>query len=624
MTSVLTSVEATLGYDMLQKIKSSKILLVGAGGIGCELLKNLALTGFSHIHVIDLDTIDVSNLNRQLLFRSHHVGKPKCTVAAQVASEMAPEAVDYVAHHGNVCDNDFFNVAFVAGFDLVLNALDNVTARRRVNRLCLAAKVPLVEAGTTGYLGQVNVIDKDSDIACYECKTQEAPKVYPICTIRSTPSMPVHTIVWAKEFYKLLFGDKVEESMLYEDEESEPSTYMQAVQDFRKQFQEKQVTVETIQTLVTKFYAEEIQKQLDMDRYKTARKTPKPLEASVVEAGVASTKPPTSSPNYRQTDIWSQEECIAEFVSCLTTRAAPGQVLPEFDKDDGLSMTFVTATSNLRSYVFGIDRESFYSAKGIAGNIIPAIATTNAIAAGLQILQTFSILKKQLETGSKTGGLAECCKYNNIERHPTRKGIYLTAAKLEAPNPKCFVCRMAMVPLHLTLKNWTLADFVERIVKKDLGFEQPMIMLEGDTVYEEGEDADEGFLKNLPKMLDELPCGGIKDQTVVSIEDLSQDLSVEVTVSNQDVFEKQEGETDEDIKLKFYIGGDKPIAKQEQKPQATEEGENEDDDDIEVVVDGASKRARAENGDEPPAKRTKKNGNGENKPNNLMEVIEID
>lgn len=122
--------------------------------IGCELLKNLALSGFRHVETIDLDTIDVSNLNRQFLFRSQHVGMPKCTVACEVAANMAPEEVKYIPHHGNVCDNDKFNVQYVSQFNLVLNALDNVVARRRVNRLCLAANVPLIEAGTTGYLGQ--------------------------------------------------------------------------------------------------------------------------------------------------------------------------------------------------------------------------------------------------------------------------------------------------------------------------------------------------------------------------------------------------------------------------------------------------------------------------------------
>lgn len=161
---LLAGLRRTLGPALLHRIAASPILLIGAGGIGCELLKNLALSGFTRVTVVDLDTIDVSNLNRQFLFRSQHVGQPKCAVACEVGRAMAPPVaassaaaasgnggddgnttsgeggdgeggVRYRALHGNVCDTATFNASYIGRFALVLNALDNVTARRRVNRL---------------------------------------------------------------------------------------------------------------------------------------------------------------------------------------------------------------------------------------------------------------------------------------------------------------------------------------------------------------------------------------------------------------------------------------------------------------------------------------------------------
>ena len=609
----------------------------------------MALSGFRRIQVIDLDTIDVSNLNRQLLFRGRHVGMPKCTVACEVAASMVPPLslpsdpedstatttttddagtdssivhklpdISYQAHHGNVCDTSKFNVPFVKEFDLVVNALDNVEARRRVNRLCLAADVPLIEAGTTGYLGQVTVIHKTSGVACYECVTQETQKVYPICTIRSTPSMPVHTIVWSKELYKLLFHSKADESMLYEDPKAEePSTYMTAVTRLRELLKSESDSnckdsdnddvTKAVRDTLNDLYSTEIQKQLDMGRYKAAKKTPTCLKSSVLDAGMASSARPPSS----TTEIWSPEESVAALVACLRqAREMPNnELLEEFDKDDELAMRFVTAASNLRSSVFGIEPlQSLYSAKGIAGNIIPAIATTNAICAGLQILQAFAILKQQIQRkkekdfdmGRLNLNLSSSCYYVNCIRNRTRNGLYLTASPLEKPNPNCFVCRNAIIPLALNVEEWNLRDFLAKIVKGRLGFEEPTLMLQGDFIWEEGDGAEAEFEANLPKTLSGLPCGGIRHGTVLEIDDNSQDLSIQVAVTHQDVWEG-----DEVPDFPFTIGAMPPAAKKTTTNEEPTKGEaaasaerattatgeasaqqvDDDDDDVVMIID---------------------------------------
>lgn len=108
-----------------------------------------------------------------------------------------------MAHHANIKDSEF-NVDWFKDFTMVFNALDNLEARRHVNKMCLAADIPLIESGTTGFNGQVQVIKKGVT-ACYDCSVKETPKTFPVCTIRSTPSQPIHCIVWGKS-YLLRYG----------------------------------------------------------------------------------------------------------------------------------------------------------------------------------------------------------------------------------------------------------------------------------------------------------------------------------------------------------------------------------------------------------------------------------
>lgn len=190
--------------DGRKKFLESKILVIGAGGLGCELLKSLALTGFKNIDVIDMDTIDVSNLNRQFLFREADVGKPKSVVAANFIKRRVP-SVNITSHFCKIQD---FDDDFYKQFDVVIAGLDSVTARMWISdNLCRIARessgkysIPYIDGGTEEWRGHVKVIIP-LKTACMQCQYElfPPPVVFQACTVATNPRQPEHCIIWAKE-----------------------------------------------------------------------------------------------------------------------------------------------------------------------------------------------------------------------------------------------------------------------------------------------------------------------------------------------------------------------------------------------------------------------------------------
>ncbi|KAH9440349.1 hypothetical protein MJO29_016177 [Puccinia striiformis f. sp. tritici] len=194
--------------------KTCKILVIGAGGLGCEILQNLALLGFGDIHVIDMDTIDISNLNRQFLFREKDIGQPKAEIAAKFIMERVPQ-VKVTAHYCKIQDKDD---AFYMQFNLVVCGLDSVQARRWINATMVnlvdpenpESLKPLIDGGTEGFKGQSRVI-LPTITSCYECSLDmlTPQTVFPICTIANTPRLPEHCIEWASVLeWPRVFKDK--------------------------------------------------------------------------------------------------------------------------------------------------------------------------------------------------------------------------------------------------------------------------------------------------------------------------------------------------------------------------------------------------------------------------------
>ncbi|ONK63716.1 uncharacterized protein A4U43_C07F18140 [Asparagus officinalis] len=494
-----------------EAIKRAKVLMVGAGGIGCELLKTLALSGFQDIHIIDMDTIEVSNLNRQFLFRQTHVGQSKAKVARDAVLKFRPH-INITPYHANVKDPEF-NVEFFKQFNVVLNGLDNLDARRHVNRLCLAAEVPLVESGTTGFLGQVTVHAKGKT-ECYECQPKPTPKTYPVCTITSTPSKFVHCIVWAKDLlFAKLFGDKNQGNDLNVRSSDGADSSKHTEDVFERNLDED--SEQYARKIYDHVFGYNTEVALANEETWKNRNRPRPIyisdvlpdritkkNAKVENGSTESAVSAMSSLGLKNPqDVWSLVENTKIFLEALRlfiVKRTEDIGNLTFDKDDQLAVEFVTAAANIRASSFGIPLHSLFEAKGIAGNIVHAVATTNAIIAGLIVIEAIKVLRNDFHNYRMTYCL----------EHPSRKMLLMPVEPFE-PNKSCYVCSETPLLLEVNTSTSKLRDFVEKIVKNKLGMSSPLIMHGSNLIFEVGDDLEEdvaaNYALNLDKVLAELP-----------------------------------------------------------------------------------------------------------------------
>lgn len=198
--------------------------------------------------------------------------------------------------------------------------------------------------------------------------------------------------------------------------------------------------------------------------------------------------------------VWSLEESLVVFNDSLDRlskrllqmRANKDPSAPEptitFDKDDDDTLDFVASSANIRSTVFGIDVKSRFDIKQMAGNIIPAIATTNAIVAGLCVLQSFKVLK------------GEYGQAKEVFLTPFANARLLAPDKNREPNPNCPVCGVYYTSVIADLSRATLGDIVEELVKDQFGYGDKEFVVSNDVgVLYDPDETD-----NLGKKLTEL------------------------------------------------------------------------------------------------------------------------
>lgn len=162
-----------LSWYKMDVVKNAKVMVVGAGALGNEVLKNLALFGVGNIYIVDFDTIEYTNLTRSVLFREADADKGyyKAEVAARKIHEINQNVnVQYIL--GKL--NTDVGLGLYRKMDVVIGCLDSRLARLQLNRLCMRANVPWVEGGMENLTGNVRVFKYGEN--CYECGLTENAK----------------------------------------------------------------------------------------------------------------------------------------------------------------------------------------------------------------------------------------------------------------------------------------------------------------------------------------------------------------------------------------------------------------------------------------------------------------
>ncbi|ULY68446.1 ubiquitin-activating enzyme E1 [Chlorella virus XW01] len=434
------------------KIYDDKLLIVGSGAIGCELLKNLVSIGVGRnglLTITDPDHIEKSNLSRQFLFRNEDISKSKSEVASNRAKEFAKNNNNYYNYRAlnkKVSSDDmkFVDELFSVN-NIVFNALDNNVARRFVDSLCFKYNLPLFESGTMGMKGNTQPVIPFLTETYSNSNDVSDEKDFPICTIKNFPSIIQHTIHWARDHFEMfsrmpLTFNKFKDDINFVDKLSSVEKN-QVIMDIKTFVKYNPSTWKDCVKWSLDFYYENYRDNIlqllycfpqyhtndDGSNFWSKGKTaPEPLLFNFTENQMmviegfsrimmnllniqeVYTKDElfnflnilnTNYPEYiiKDKKIAKNDEELQQMKEqkeddlenfkykdyhYLFQREFVNQEF-EKDNDNNYHVMFITGASNSRAENYKINTVSFDETKGIVGRIIPAIATTTSLVAGL-------------------------------------------------------------------------------------------------------------------------------------------------------------------------------------------------------------------------------------------------
>lgn len=432
------------GQEFKDRLEKTDWLMVGCGAIGCEMLKNLSKLNIStnggKFYVTDPDHIETSNLSRQFLFRNEHVNQSKSKTACSAIYNMNPN-MSMQAMTDKMCSDNqkIIDVLLPKTFG-VINALDNIEARRYMDEQCFRYGRPLFESGTQGMKGNTQPVIPFVTETYSNSSDPPQEKTFPVCTIKNFPNQPQHTIHWAMDYFEMFKRgpENVSKYFKTEDYLESLSGYDRSVANvdiYNYLVKYKLMTWQDCSVWASDLYLELFRDQIIqlLHNFPADSKTSDgdifwskgkrcpiimnfDLSNDLVVDFIEATTHLLAKTRHIE-DNFTREELVRNLTSYqpyefiidenkkiasnddelkdetkeLTEFLLPTNCKPvvtqaqEFEKDDDSNwhVAFVTASSNLRSLNYGIPPLSFDEAKGIAGKIVPAVATTTSIVSGL-------------------------------------------------------------------------------------------------------------------------------------------------------------------------------------------------------------------------------------------------
>lgn len=465
------------------------LCIVGCGGIGCEVAKLVASapSRYASVALIDMDSVELSNINRQFLYSRDDVGREKAHATADYLKEKAP-TVKVVSYSETIINPRRFGPCFFAQYDAVVTCLDAFAPRKYVGEMCWFSNRLLVDAGTSGFSGSVTGYPptsywnpNDPVIECYNCYNRDTRIEIPICTMKNKPTRPEHCVSYSILLVQRMYNvDPFSELTEYT-----PINYHSSTKDLlsdlvRFLHYSFNIHLSNNSSVSTVLEIEEIEKA------KQSVICLQGIQTNTNDLTQPCLKHLPPSFNYTLHEHMSVDQVLKEvFISAIALAKSiehKEYTFTTYDRENPHLVTLVAGLAILRMRSFGINVTlTPFEVSTMAGSIVPAVTFTNAAVAALAMKLAHLIFSSLSAKQSHTENILLQHFIKNSRRS------LLISDDLRPSNPSCCVCSIPYYSLAVKDVSLLTIGFIMQCVSQELSATISTIYGDGVLIYEDEE-----------------------------------------------------------------------------------------------------------------------------------------